>query len=438
MMKLRFLLKVLLLVVIIRVDAQTRVDSLLDSYFEAVGRDQHKAMQLAFQALEAARAIHDRHNEAVALECIGVQHYYRGNYGDAKNYLHEAENLYRKEGSHRGLASVYNNLGLVEQDLGNYSRAIACFSFALINDESEADHRGKAITLNNLGTVYLYKGEYDRAYDYFKHSLRLGKQMSENEAIANALNNLGLFHLDKQCFDSALYYFRKARLMADADTDLYGASIARINLAMAYAGLYHFDSADLSFDQALPSIELLGDPDLEMEYLIHFSELALLKKDYNEALLKLLAAQKINNRLEQKKKSAEIFRRMGSVLARSRDVEHAFAYFHLAKNIAIAVGLMPELAAGYAELSLAHGMNLNYDSARFYMEKFAEMKSKMLVNAPDSTSIAPIKPVAKINHPGGFKLFLSIGIALGLFWVLLMLFMRLARKKKVEIGRAHV
>lgn len=105
MMKLRFLLQVLLLVFIIRVYAQTRVDSLLDSYFDAVGRDPQKAMQLAFKALEAARAIHDRHNGAVALECIGVQHYYRGNYADAKNYLHEAENLYRKDGSHKGLVA---------------------------------------------------------------------------------------------------------------------------------------------------------------------------------------------------------------------------------------------------------------------------------------------------------------------------------------------
>lgn len=431
MMNLRILLKVLLLVIIIRVDAQNMVDSLLDAYFDAVGRDQHMAMRLAIKALETARAIRDRHNEAVALECLGVQHYYRGNYGDAQNYLHEAENLYRKNGSHKGLASVYNNLGLIEQDLGNYSRAIACFSFALINDETEGNQRGKAITLNNLGTVYLYKGEYARANDYFRQSLKLGKKLADNEAKANALNNIGLFFLESQRFDSALYYFRKARQLADNDFDFYGASIVRINQALAYAGLNHFDSADLCFDQALPTIESLGDPDLEMEYLIHYSELALVKKDYNDALHKLLAAQKINNRLEQKKKSAEIFRRMGSVLMRNQDAEHAIAYFHLAKNIAITVGLMPELVANYGELSLAHGINLNYDSARYFMEKFAEMKSKMLINGTDSTSIARIIPAAKINNPNEFKLFLSIAIASALFWVLIMLFMRLLRKKKL-------
>lgn len=431
MIKLRHFTVVLLIVSgILHVNAQNKADSLLDAYFSVAGIDRIKAMYLALEALKAARTANDRHNEAVALECIGVQHYYRGNYREATKYLSEAENIYRNEKSYRGLASVYNNLGLVEQDLGNYPRAIACFSYALINDDVSGDSTGRALTLSNLGTVYLYKGQYSRAKQYFEHALRIGQQTGNAEVKGNALNNLGLVYLDALRFDSALMLFRQARLLADAENDLYGLTIARINEAMALAGLNLTDSAARCFDEIFPAIEALNDPDLEMEYLIHLSELALQLKEYNLALQKLLFAQKINNRLEQKKKSAEIFRRMGSALARLQNVESALAYLHLSRNIAFDCGIMPELAATYGELSLAHGVNKEYDSAKYYMEKFAKLRSQILFAEPDSTLSAGLNPLVKTERPGNLKMFLRIGISLALFWLLLLFFMRLARKKR--------
>ncbi len=429
-MKLRHLTLSLLIMVVVGVNAQSRVDSLLDAYFSVAGSDRPKAMRLALEALKSARTANDRHNEAVAMECIGVQHYYRGNYHEATRYLNEAEHIYRSERLHRGLASVYNNLGLVEQDLGNYPRAIACFSYALINDDISGDSTGRALTLSNLGTVYLYKGQYSRAKKYFGDALRIGRQTGDAEVNGNALNNLGLVYLDAQRFDSALIFFREARHLTEAENDLYGYAIARINEAMALAGLQHTDSAVRCLDEILPTLESLNDPDLEIEYLIHSSELAIQLKDYNLALQKLLSAQKINSRLEQKKKSAEIFRRMGSVLARKDNAPTALAYFHLSRAIAEAQGLMPELAATYGELSLAHGINKNYDSAKYYMEKFSKLRSQILFADPDTTSFTTIGTGLQTKKPGSFKIFLKIGFALALFWLLILLFMRMARKNK--------
>ena len=429
-MKLRHLTFFFLIMVVVGVDAQSRVDSLLDAYFSVAGSDRPKAMHLALQALESARNANDRRNEAVALECIGVQHYYRGNYQEAIKFLNEAEHIYRSERSHRGLASVYNNKGLIEQDLGNYPRAIACFSFALINDDATGDSTGRALTLSNLGTVYLYKGQYSRAKQYFENALRIGRQIGDAEVKGNALNNLGLVYLDALRFDSALILFREARHLADAENDLYGHAIARVNEAMALAGLQHTDSAARYLDEIIPTLESLNDPDLEIEYLIHSSELAIQLKDYNLALQKLLSAQKINSRLEQKKKSAEIFRRMGSALVRKENASTALAYLHLSRAIALAHGLMPELAATYGELSLAHGINKDYDSARYYMEKFSELRSQILFAGPDTTTFTSIGPGLQTKKSGSFKMFLKVGLALALFWFLMLLFMRLARKNK--------
>ncbi len=321
-------------------------------------------------------------------------------------------------------------MGLIEQDLGNYPRAISYFSYAMVNDEAAHDMSSKSLTLGNLGTVYLYKGQYSRAKNYFHQALLMGQKTGNSEAIGNALNNLGLVHLDVHRFDSALIFFRKAKALSRAQNDNYGLAIACINSALALAGMSHTDSAAYYFNEALPIIESLGDPDLEIEYLIHASDLDLQMKDYSMALQKLLSAQKINNRLEQKKKSAEIFRRMGIALARYQNPLHALEYLRLSQRIAMTHGLMPELAATYEELSLAFGQNNDYDSAKFYMEKFAELKAYMFGPAADTLTNINMASQKNMQRPRTFAIFLKIGLSLTLFWILMLVIPRWVRKSK--------
>lgn len=437
----RLFFKLLILTLFLKipfvVSAQSKADSLLDAYFSIVNTDRARAMQVAEKALEAARAARERHNEAVALECLGVQQYHWGNYEEAGKNYRAAEELYRKERSYKGLASIYNNLGLLEQDLGNYSRALAYFSFALVNDEASGDTIGRALTINNIGTVYLYKGSYNQARAYFRKSLEIGLQKQDPEVIGNALNNLGLVHLETGVYDSALVFFTEALRLASSHDDLYGLAIARINRGLAFSGLHLFDSASSCFGKAITVIESLADPDLEMEYLIHYSQYALQVKDYSGALQSLLTAQKINNRLEQKKKSAEIFRMMGTVLARSQQPEPALAYLHLARGIAFSSGLLPELSAIYGELSLTHGLNGNYDSAHYYQEKYADLHAQFIQSEPDTTLRVPTLAGVKVSKPGAGQVFLKIALALILFWALLFLVMRLARKTAKSENITH-
>ncbi|MGC8864840.1 MAG: tetratricopeptide repeat protein [Bacteroidales bacterium] len=427
----------LLLTIPYQSSAQSTTDSLLDAYFSIVNKDRVAAMQLAEKALESACKTRDRHNEAVALECLGVQHYYRGNYEEARKKLKAAEDLYRQENSARGLASLYNNLGLLEQDLGNYSRALAYFSFALVNDKALDETVGRALTINNMGTVYLYKGAYAEARDCFRQSLEAGKQAENHEVIGNALNNLGLVHLETSVYDSALLFFSEALNVASSHDDLYGLAIAQINRGLAFSGLHLFDSASICFGRAIAAIESLQDPDLEMEYLIHYSEYALQIKNYPGALQSLLAAQKINNRLEQKKKSAEIFRMMGTILARTQQAEPAMAYLHMARGIALSCGLLPELATTFGELSLAHGLNGNYDSARFYQDKYANLKAQFFLNEPDTTLSLPSLAGVKTSKSLIGKIFLKIILVLIVFWGLIILLLRLARKTSKSENITH-
>jgi tetratricopeptide (TPR) repeat protein len=86
------------------------IDSLLDIYFEVSNSDREFALKLAERAQKLARENADKHNEAVALECLGVQYYYRGDYQKARNLLQQSLDIYHKENSSRGLASVFTNL----------------------------------------------------------------------------------------------------------------------------------------------------------------------------------------------------------------------------------------------------------------------------------------------------------------------------------------
>lgn len=348
------------------------LDSLLDLYFETENSNRSHALELAHLSLREAIRTNDIHNEAVAWECIGVQQYRRGKYNDAKHAFLKAQEIYRKENAIRGLASICNNIGLLEQDLGNYSRAVSCYTTALVFDQEIKDTTGMAYTLNNLGTVCMHRGEIEQANVYFCKAMDMARLTNDSEGLGNTLNNLGLMYQDAGDLYPARKYFGQALQIALNNRDDYAASIACINLGLLMIQKHKTDSAAFYLGKANELIGNLMDIDIEMEYLMAQALLRQISGNPAEANFLLLRAQKLNNEVENPKKSALIFMLTGKNLLLTGQPQKALDYYNLSMRISKQTGIRPEEISAYKEMAIAFSAMGEYDSAGFYILKHAK------------------------------------------------------------------
>jgi len=113
--------------------------------------------------------------------------------------------------------AVYNQLGIINKELGRYQKAIKYFTEGEYIALKNIKHlRYKLPSLyNNLGNIFKRKGDYKKALEHFQESLNnLNAQgLSEKERNtfkAHALNNIGLVHLEQENYSRALNFFEKS------------------------------------------------------------------------------------------------------------------------------------------------------------------------------------------------------------------------------------
>ena len=109
-----------------------------------------------------------------------------GEYNQAKE-LHEKVLTIRKKifgGDHADVATSYNNLALVYQQLG--------------------DHADVAISYNNLVSVYSCLGQYNQAKELYEKALTIRKQIfgEDHKYVERIRSELALVELDKHLVSS--------------------------------------------------------------------------------------------------------------------------------------------------------------------------------------------------------------------------------------------
>ena len=72
-------------------------------------------------------------------------------------------------------ATLFNNIGLVYEEQGDYGKALEYYEKALAISEKVlgTDHPSTATTYNNIGGVYRAQGDYGKAYEYYEKAFEV-------------------------------------------------------------------------------------------------------------------------------------------------------------------------------------------------------------------------------------------------------------------------
>ncbi len=108
-------------------------------------------------------------------------------------------------------AFLYNNLGLVYDNLGQKQEALRYYQQALAIRTEVGDRRGEGTTLNNLGAVYDALGQEQETLRYYQLALAISREVGDRGGEATTLSNTGALYFRQGRNDAALACFLLAR-----------------------------------------------------------------------------------------------------------------------------------------------------------------------------------------------------------------------------------
>lgn len=115
------------------------------------------------------------------------------------------------------VASLYNNLSLLYQEMGDFESAVVCLRKALLIVTSNQDEIKIAITHSNLGASLLQLGKVEQAMAHLDQALAIFNQYEEKDfhynaavaALGQAYVEIGNLPEARECFLEALYEQQK-------------------------------------------------------------------------------------------------------------------------------------------------------------------------------------------------------------------------------------
>jgi tetratricopeptide (TPR) repeat protein/transcriptional regulator with XRE-family HTH domain len=259
-------------------------------------------------ALGAARRAGDRPGQAGTLDELGLLQQLVGDYAAATATLVQAVTLYRELGDRAGQAYALNHLGLVQGETGDYPAAAASHQQALDLARAADDLLAEAVSLTGLAMVQQHTGDYEPAAAGYLRALEVFEQAGSEFDQGDVLAELGML-------------LRK--------TGDYPAAIARE-------------------EQALALFRRLGDRLGQTWALDELGRLQHLTGDYPAALATLTRALELHRELGSRHGEIVALNSLGELAAETGDAGQARDHHDRALSMAREIGAPPEEARALA------------------------------------------------------------------------------------------
>ncbi|CAF1174345.1 unnamed protein product [Adineta steineri] len=157
----------------------------------------------------------DESGKAPIYNQLGQIKYDQGEYPEALTYYEKSLAIKQKTlpSTHLSLGGSYNNIGLVYRNMGNYPKALSSHeqSLAIKQQSLPSDHPSLGNSYNNIGNVYYSMGDYPKALSYYEKVLAIQQQSlpSNHPDLGASYNNIGSVYDEMGDYPKALSYYEK-------------------------------------------------------------------------------------------------------------------------------------------------------------------------------------------------------------------------------------
>lgn len=157
------------------------------------------------------------------------------------------------------MARTLNDLGVVEDELGNYDQAVTNYQKVLKLISDKPDTRDQATALNNLANVFKDQQKYDQAEPLYKQVIGIYERTTgaQSEYIAMSNHNLASLYAQMGKFKEAEAHFKIALAAGEKSMGADNTHVIDIvvKLARVKDKLGNRDEAKLLFKRYLTKVE---------------------------------------------------------------------------------------------------------------------------------------------------------------------------------------
>jgi two-component sensor histidine kinase/Flp pilus assembly protein TadD len=213
------------------------------------------------QAVSLARNLKFKRGIASSYNNMGIIYMYQSDFAEAMKCYESALKIYNEDNNNNGAAKAYGNMSGIYMYLGNYPEALKINFAALKMQEQNKDTSGIASRHSNIGQLYLYQKKYTEALNYFRTSLKLYSSVNDKEGMAISLNNSGIAYMNQKNYTEALKNYVGASELYEELQNKNGMASCFNNIGIVYDKLGNYPEALQNYLAGLELNEKTGDED---------------------------------------------------------------------------------------------------------------------------------------------------------------------------------
>ncbi len=217
-------------------------------------KDRSSGLEYLQKAEDIAIQLDDQSLLAKIYHHRGLNFYMLGLYPRAADSYTQAAKINLDQGNTRLLLQQYNNLALVQREMGNYDEALRYLdkmdASALKGDSTELNlYRVRSAA--NRGYIYIDQGEFEKSRELLHEALTLSKEIKDSFAITVAYTILGESNLGLGEYEKTTSYIDSAIHLSEKIGYTDGKTTSLVVKARTYL-------AKGEYDRALEQVEIFS------------------------------------------------------------------------------------------------------------------------------------------------------------------------------------
>ena len=199
---------------------------------------------------------------------------------------------------------IYNYLGLISRNKGEYNVAINYYIDALALAQKHNIIKQLAYSHNNLGGIFTLKGDYDNSIKHLEEAMHYFNQNNDIEGMGYVAINLGNLNRHFQNLQVAIEYFDEAIKYKEQLNDSVGVATALNLKAISYFSLKDYNKAEQIYNDL--QIRYTKNKDIKGLASVnnYLGNIELVKKKYGQALEYFVESYKLNSQIQNKQGQA--------------------------------------------------------------------------------------------------------------------------------------
>ena len=150
-----------------------------------------KARTLVTESLQVFRELGDEKSAAIALLELGNVARVQGEIVEARRLYNDGLDIHRRLGYERGISNALHQLAMLAHDEREFVEASRLYNESLEIDKRLGNFQGISISLHQLALLAHGQGELEKARELYEESLQIKRQLGDQHGIADSVHELG-------------------------------------------------------------------------------------------------------------------------------------------------------------------------------------------------------------------------------------------------------